>query len=195
MFQELKDAWREAVENFRRELAGGEGTPARDRLRAMQEDLSVAASALDALERDIAAAHRQAAAAREEEAVCRRREAMARNIGDAETAAIAERFAARHAEHAAILERKAAVLEAERALLRRELAEMKRILEERKLETGPAGDGAASAGAAASGARHDAGRGGISKDDAADAEFRRLEREERERRAEAMLEELKRRMR
>ncbi|HEY8468251.1 MAG TPA: hypothetical protein VIL18_01350 [Longimicrobiales bacterium] len=194
MFQELKDAWREAVENFRRELAGGPGAPARDRIRAMQEDLSVAASALERIERDIAAAHREAATAREEEAVCRRREAMARNIGDTETAAIAERFAARHAERAAILERKAAVLEAERDLLRRELAEMERILEERKREAGASGDGPASAGAAA-GARHDASRGGIAMDDAADAEFRRLERKERERRAEAMLEELKRRMR
>jgi len=195
MFQEFKDAWREAVENFRRELAGGPGAPARDRLRAMQQDLSIAASALERIERDIAAARREAATARQEEAVCRRREAMARNIGDAETAAIAERFAARHAERAAILEQKAAVLEAERDLLRRELAEMERILEERKREAGGSGDGAASADAAAGGARHDASRGGLAMDDAADAEFRRLEREERERRAEAMLEELKRRMR
>jgi hypothetical protein len=195
MFQELKDAWREAVENFRRELAGGQGTPARDRIRAMQQDLSAATSALERIERDLAAARREAASARQEEAVCRRREAMARNIGDAETAAIAERFAQRHAERAAILEQKAAVLEAERDLLRRELAEMESILEEQKRKAGE--DGAAATGAASGGVRHDASRGGggIASDDAAEAEFRRLEREERERRAEAMLEELKRRMR
>src|SRR5690606_29400842 len=136
MFQELRNAWREAVENFRRELYGeDQGTGgARDRLRAMQKDISVVRSELERIERELANARSQAAAERREEAVCRRREGLARGIGDEETAAIAARFAVRHAERAAVLERKAEALEAERDLLRRELAEMERIVSERAAE-------------------------------------------------------------
>ncbi len=194
MFQDLKNAWREAVENFRRELHGEDdgAAGAHERLRAMQRDLSVAASELRRIEREIASTRSQAAAEREEEAVCRRRESLARGIDDDETAAIAARFAARHAERAAVLERKAGALEAERELLRRELADMERIVEERKLQVGDGtvADDPAAAGAAAAGPSG----AGLEKDDAADAEFRRLEREQREREAQARLEELKRRM-
>src|SRR5690606_13463952 len=140
-------------------------------------------SELKRIEREIANARGQAAAERQEEAVCRRSEGLARGIGDEETATIAARFAARHAERADVLERKAAALEAERDLLRRELTDMERIVAERKLEvgTGTGADGRA----APAGAR----RPGLERDDAADAEFRRLERERREREAEARLEE------
>src|SRR5690554_6257027 len=90
MFQDLRNAWREAVENFRRELNGGDQDAAggHDRLRAMQKDLAIASSELERIEREIANARGQAAAERREEAVCRRREGLARGIGDEETAAI-----------------------------------------------------------------------------------------------------------
>jgi len=193
MFQDLRNAWREAVENFRRELHGEEhgAGDAHDRLRIMRKDVSIASSELKRIEREAAAARSQAAAEREEEAVCRRREGLARGIGDEETATIAARFAARHAERAAVLERKAEALEAERDLLRRELADMERIVEERTREVG-AGAAPGGLGAPGTGGTR---RTGLEKDEAADAEFRRLERERREREAEARLQELKKRMR
>ena len=192
MFQDLRNAWREAVENFRRELHGedhGSGG-AHERLRVMQKDVSIATAELRRIEREIATAREQAAAERQEEAVCRRREGLARGIGDEETAAIAARFAARHAERAAVYERKAEALEAERDLLRRELADMERIVQERTAEVN------ADAGQDGIGAGGTAGprRTVLEKDEAADAEFRRLERERREREAEARLQELKKRM-
>jgi len=192
MFQDLRNAWREAVENFRRELHGEDGSKggAHDRLRAMQKDVSIANSELKRIEREIANAREQAAAERQEEAVCRRREGLARGIGDEETATIAARFAARHAERAAVFERKAEVLEAERDLLQRELADMERILQERAAEVNA---GAAQEGIGAGGTGGPR-RAGLEKDEAADAEFRRLERERREREAEARLQELKKRM-
>jgi len=194
MFQDLRNAWREAVENFRRELHGEEqgAGDAHDRLRTMRKDVSIASSELKRIEREAAAARSQAAAERKEEAVCRRREGLARGIGDEETAAIAARYAARHAERAAVLERKAEALEAERDLLRRELADMERIVEERTREVGAGGAAPEGIGAPGTGARR---RTGLEKDEAADAEFRRLERERREREAEARLQELKKRMR
>ncbi|MGH7443924.1 MAG: hypothetical protein ACREKM_03565, partial [Longimicrobiales bacterium] len=114
MFEDWKQAWRQAVENFQRELDDDRGD---DATRAMRRDERTTADALPRLDSELATARKNAAAERTAESVCRRREGLARNIGDDETAAIAAEYAERHAERAAILERKADVLEAERALL------------------------------------------------------------------------------
>src|SRR5690606_9390761 len=110
---------------------------------------------------------------RKEIGVCRRREALARGIGDEETAEIARRFAEKHTERAAVLEKLVDALEAESGLLEREVAEMDRLLREQMLATPPGPDPLDRA-----------------RDD---AEFRRLEHEQRERAAAARLEQLRRR--
>ena len=107
--------------------------------------------------------------------------ALARDVDDAETVRIAVEFAERHAERAAVLDRKIAVLTDERALLSRDVDAMR----ERLAEIAPAaaapgvGDGASAASP---------------REDRGSREFSRMEREARERAADQRLEELKRRM-
>lgn len=198
MFNDWKEAWRAAVENFQRELEGEDGD---DATRAMRRDERVAADALRRLDAELSAARANAAKEREGEAVCRRREGMARDIDDGETARIAAEYAERHAERAAILERKVEVLSAERGLLVRDLEQMRATLEARggdpQVRSGStAGDiGDAAAGTAGSaGGPHGpvADPSGRARDE---HNFRKMEREARERAAEARLEELKRKLR
>jgi hypothetical protein len=187
MFQDWKQAWRQAVENFQRELdddGGDEGT------RAMRRDERIASEAQVRLDAELARARKDAAAERESETVCRRREALAAKVSDAETARIAADYAARHAERAAILERKAEVLEQERALLLRDLEHMRSALAARGADPQVAAANAGAARAADSAAAADpSGR------EREDFSFRKMEREARERAAEQRLEELKRKLR
>jgi hypothetical protein len=182
MFEDWKHAWREAVDNFRRELEESEaddGSPAH--VRAMRRELLTARSALDRLDREIGRARKDAEAERTEEATCRRREALARKVGDEETVRLAADFASRHAERADILERKVGVFEQERALLSRDLEEMERVM-------------AAQPGADE--VLKEAPRPDVLEERAReDRDFARLDREARERAAEQRLEELKKRMR
>jgi hypothetical protein len=175
MFEDWKQAWRQAVENFQREVRESQpGVPLR--VRAMERELASAGGALAKLEQEIGRTRRDAQKERHEETVCRRREGMARAAGDTETVRIALEFAVRHAERAQLLERKAAVLEEERALLARDVAEMRRMLNE----------AAAAAGAPTP------PKDGEKLDESA---FSRLEHDARDRAADARLEELKKRMR
>jgi hypothetical protein len=178
MFEDWKQAWRQAVENFQREVRESQpGVPLR--VRAMERELASAGGALTKLEQEIARARREADTERHEEAVCRRRESLARNAGDEETVRIAVEFAVRHAERAGLLDRKAAVLEEERALLGRDVAEMRRVLNEVAARSGIASETTPPQ----------------ESDRLDDHAFSRLETEARERDADARLEELKKRMR
>jgi len=175
MFDDWKQAWRQAVENFQREVRESPpGVPLR--VRAMERELVSAGGALTKLEQEIGRTRRQAEKERHEETVCRRREGFARDAGDDETVRVAGEFAIRHSERAALLERKAVVLEEERALLGRDVDEMRRLLNE-----------AAAAAAQAPPPKE------TTKLDERD--FSRLEHDARHRAAEARLEELKKRMR
>ena len=177
MFDDWKQAWRQAVENFQREVREAEpGAPLR--VRAMERELASAGGALTKLEREIEQTRRDADKERREETVCRRREGLAREVGDQETVRLAIEFAARHAERAALLERKVTVLVEERALLARDVAEMRRLVEQVAPGIAP-GDGAKPQESAA----------------LDDRDFSRLEHEVRQRAADERLEELKRRMR
>jgi hypothetical protein len=188
MFEDWKQAWRQAVENFQRELAEDTPAAAGPRVRAMERELTSAAGALARLEEEIRRTRREAATEREAEEVCRRRERLARDAGDEETVRVAIEFAARHAERAAVLQRKAEVLEDERSLLQRDMDGMRRVI----AEAPPAAGAAASANA---GARADPLDDPASPRRATDHDFSRLEHDARDRAAAARLEELKRRMR
>lgn len=207
MFEDWKQAWRQAVENFQRELDDDRGD---DATRAMRRDERTTADALRRLDSELATARKNAATERNAEAVCLRREGLARNIGDTETADIAAEYATRHAERATILERKADVLEAERAMLVRDLDRMRAALAARKPDpqVAPGGTDAGPAdtsGDDPAGSRPGAGvadSGPTTRAEARQTErerdehnFRKMEREARERAAEARLEELKRKLR
>jgi phage shock protein A len=186
MFEDWKRAWRQAVENFQREMQASDEQPPPS-LRAMERELVSASGALSKLDDEIRRTRRELDAERESEAVCRRRETLARNAGDEETTRIAAEFAARHGERAEVLTRKLGVLDDERSLLQRDLGEMRRMVSD-------------AAGSAPSGAPT---RSETSTPDdplfdeeaaARARDFSRLEREARERAAAERLEELKRRM-
>lgn len=185
MFDDWKQAWREAVANFQREL---EDEPGDATTRAMRRDERTASDSLRRLDAELAAARRNAEAERSEEAVCRRREGLAEKVGDAETARIAAEYAERHAERAVVLERKVEVLEAERLLLLGDLGRMRTALEERGIEPRV---GSGSAGPAFD----EAPAPDLREPEREEQGFRRMEREARERAAEERLEELKRKLR
>lgn len=196
MFEDWKQAWREAVENFQREVRGGDDN-APPRTRAMEREIVSASGALAKLDQEIRRTRRELEAEEEARQVCLRREQLARNAGDDETVRIAVDFAARHAERAGVLSRKLAVLEDERSLLDRDLGEMRRLAQ----EAAPAASASSDTASAGAGAGAGSVSGGAAADHLFDEEaaarardFSRLEREARERAAAERLEELKRRM-
>lgn len=83
---------------------------ARASLTRMQEDLRAAETELERERRQLADTER--------------RGRLAGEIGDAETVAVAQRFAAKHAERVGVLERKVAVQRDELVMVERELADM-----------------------------------------------------------------------
>jgi phage shock protein A len=206
MFEDWKRACSEAVENFQREVQGGDDQ-APPRVRAMERELVSASGALARLDEEIRRSRREVEKEQEALAVCRRRHQLALDAGDAETVRVAEEFAARHEERIGVLTRKAAVLEDERSLLDRDISEMRRLVAEAAPRASGAFGGAAgsgSVGSAADGTSHGSSGsvGGASSADplfdeeaaARSREFSRLERDARERAASERLEELKRRM-
>ena len=170
MFDEWKKAWQQAVENFERELGASDADFGSASLRAsaMRRDLAAARAALNRLESDLVQARKDRAAEDEAAQTARRRADMAQRINDTDTVRIALEFATRHEQRAGILRRKVEVLADELAMRREELGSMEQ-------------DAAAE----------------LEKMEAArltEADFRRLERERKEKDAEARLEELKKRM-
>ncbi len=179
MFDDLRSAWREAVQNFWDELqAGGDGHP---QIRIMQRELAAARGELRRLEEERSRYRNRRSHERHQEEVCLRRESLAREVGDAETAEIAVRYATRHRERAEILERRVELIEQETSLLARDVGEMEAALREIQADPGSLGESTPTG--------VDAGP----DPDAAD--FHDLERDRRERAAEERLDELKRRMR
>lgn len=211
MFEDLRQAWKEAVENFWRELQEDDGTPgghgdeSHKQLAAMRREVHNADGELKHLEAEVERTRVAATAEENEERVCRRRLTMAEGIGDAETARVAATYADRAAERAAVLARKAEALEAERDLRQRELAEMKEAVDAAAAALGagtaPGGTMGPGEGAGA-GATRNPDSGGLGTDWgladeeglAREREFRRMREEARAKAADARLEELKKRM-
>jgi len=70
-----------------------------------------------------------------------RRGALAADVGDAETVAVAERFAGRHGERVAMLEQKVAAQQTELALTERDVGEVVQRLKDLELRAGVPADG------------------------------------------------------
>ncbi len=125
MFENLRRAFREAVDNFNRELERDAVPEAVDGLiRGMQKEAVATRAGLEGLKEQLARARKRAEAEAREAQVCRRREEMARKIGDAGTAEVAAEFAEKHAARERVLNDKATAIEAEIRLYETEYAEM-----------------------------------------------------------------------
>ena len=144
MFEDLRNAFREAVQNFKDELNRDEVPEAVDNLLlGMRNEVADAKVGLKDLEAQIERAAREAEKERADAATCRRREKMARDIGDTETADVAAEYAHKHEERLRLLEDKGAALEAELAFTRKEvdgmLAKVKEAQAKRDSLTATAG--------------------------------------------------------
>lgn len=125
MFENLRAAFREAVENFREELNRDEVPEAVDRLLSgMRDEVTEAKTRLHDLEAGIKRALLEAEREKREEQTCIRREEMARKIGDEETARVAAEFRRKHAKRREVLEGKALALRRELDVRESEIEEM-----------------------------------------------------------------------
>ena len=108
MFDKLRAAFREAVENFKTELDRDQIPETMDSLLAgMYREATEAKAYVGKLEKDLATARARAEAEAREADICRRRQKQALRIGDDETVRVAEEFAVRHEERARVFEGKA----------------------------------------------------------------------------------------
>jgi hypothetical protein len=114
--------WRDLRDQLRRAAVDGRAAlmQLRDALQKTERDLAVERAQLEAAQR---------------------RGAMATDIGDAETASVAERFAARHGERVAMLEQKLGAQQTELALLERDVDEVVAKLRDLQLRAGVPAEG------------------------------------------------------
>ncbi|MFQ5536102.1 MAG: PspA/IM30 family protein [Gemmatimonadota bacterium] len=131
MFENLRNAFREAIENFKEELNRDEVPASVDRLLSgMRDEVVQARVRVKELESEIARAEKEVAVERANARTAVRRGEMASSIGDEETAAVAARFAEKHHRRVVILERKITALREELVLRQGEVEEMLARLEE-----------------------------------------------------------------
>lgn len=125
MFDNLRRAFHEAVDNLQRELDRDAVPEAVDRLlRGMQREAVEARAALEASKEQLARARKRSGEEARNAEICERREVLAREIGDTDTAGVAARYAERHAGRSRVLADKASAIEAEIRLQEAEYAEM-----------------------------------------------------------------------
>lgn len=135
MFENLRHAFKEAVDNFKEELNRDEVPEVVDGLlRQMHEEVTDAQAHTRTLEEQIKKALQLAELEEKEVATCRRREAMAQRIGDEETARVAVEYAEKHEKRKRIQEQKALALRAELELKRGEVQDMLAQLKEAKVK-------------------------------------------------------------
>ena len=125
MFENLRRAFREAVDNFNRELDRDAVPEAVEGLlKGMEKEAVAAKSGLESLKQELEVTRKRASAELREAKVCRRREELARKIGDAETAEIAAKFGEKHERRCQVLKEKGDAIQAEVRLQESEFSEM-----------------------------------------------------------------------
>lgn len=125
MFDDLRDAFREALDNFNKELKRDRVPETVDRLLVgMKDEIVDEKAQIAGLEAQLEKALAQAKLEGERGQTCRRREELARRIGDEETADVARDHALKHEGHHALLERKAEAIREELEFRRRTAEEM-----------------------------------------------------------------------
>ena len=125
MFENLRNAFKEAVENFNKELDRDQVPETVDRLLVgMRNEVADAQASVKDLEGQVARAGKEIEREKNEVSTARRRGKMAADIGDKETADIAEQYAAKHEERLRLLEQKATALQGELDFQRKEVGTM-----------------------------------------------------------------------
>lgn len=125
MFENLRNAFREAIENFNKELDRDQVPGSVDRLLAgMRDEVADAKVRIRELEDQIARADAEATREKTAAATARRRGKLAADINDTETVQLAEQYVQRHEERQRILEQKSAALRQELAIRQKEVEEM-----------------------------------------------------------------------
>jgi phage shock protein A len=125
MFENLRNAFREAVDNFNKELNRDDIPDVVDKLLyQMQEEITDAKAQIYTLEEQIKKALQLADLEEKEVGTCRRREEMARRIGDEDTAKVAAEFAEKHERRRAIQAQKALALKQEMEMKKAEVEDM-----------------------------------------------------------------------
>jgi phage shock protein A len=148
MFEDLRDAFREALDNFNKELKRDQVPETVDQLLAgMTGELADELALIRGLEADLEKTVASSAREKDAGATNRRREQMARNIGDEETAALAAQHAARNESHHLVLEKKAEAIREEIAFRKKSFDEMNTQLAEAKEKRGSLGASAGRTGA------------------------------------------------
>lgn len=133
MFENLRNAFREAVDNFNRELNRDEVPDIVDGLlKQMHEEVTDSKAQLFTLEEQIKKAIQLSEMEEKEAKTCRRREEMALKIGDEETARVAAEYAEKHERRREIQARKALALKEELELKKGEVEDMLQKLKEAK---------------------------------------------------------------
>lgn len=135
MFDELRAAFRQAVENFNRELHRDRVPETMDRLLlGMKRELVDTRALIKDLESQVEKARAEVRHESEQAEVCVRREEMAKRIDDAETARVAAQYAERHMKRRILLERKVTALEQELVFRRKDAEEMTARFQEAKAQ-------------------------------------------------------------
>jgi len=118
VFERLRDAINAALD-------AAASTDAGAALGKMREAVIQARASLEAMRQGLQQTEQRLAIERQQLADAERRGRLARGIEDAETAEVAERFAAKHRERVEVLERKLEAQRSELQLAEREYGEMK----------------------------------------------------------------------
>jgi phage shock protein A len=148
MFEDLRDAFREAVENFNKELHRDQVPRTVDELLAgMTHELAEETAQVRGLEVELEKTSATSQREKDAAATCRRREQMAREIGDEETATLAAQHAGKHQGHHIVLEKKLEALREELAFRRKSVEEMTAQLADARKKRGSLGATAGRTGA------------------------------------------------
>ncbi|HUF76028.1 MAG TPA: hypothetical protein VMM35_07105 [Longimicrobiales bacterium] len=125
MFEDLRAAFREALDNFNNELRRENVSETADRLLVgMKHEIADEKVQVRDLESQLEKALARSQREQQAGATARRREKMARGIGDEETASIAAQHATKHEGHYTLLEKRAAAIREEIEFRKKNVDEM-----------------------------------------------------------------------
>ncbi len=131
MFDNLRNAFREAIDNFQKELSRDAIPENVDKLlKGMIDEVADAKVRLKELEDQLAQATREAEAEKKNAMTAVRRGEMAEKIGDAETVEVARKFAEKHARRQIVFEQKATAMAEELTFRTGEIEDMMKAIKE-----------------------------------------------------------------
>jgi phage shock protein A len=125
MFEDLRAAFKEALDNFNKELSRDNVSETADRLLVgMRNEIVSEKAAVSGLEDQVGKTREQIERLSKEVATARRREEMARGIDDEETVRLASEFATKAEAHVTVLRKKEAALTEELTFRQKTVEEM-----------------------------------------------------------------------